>query len=158
TSSESVITSLGGFEVAFAFPLVERFSGLGLGSRNVLLLLALSCKAPVFVMVPSKVVVLALGTCKVPALVTPLSVVLLSDVNNPSPFSVPPVTVTPPSRVTLDPLPAVMVPLPVLVNVPPSSASDPPPVASSSPVLEKVASGSIVSVFPWADAVASMVL
>src|ERR1017187_10301636 len=31
TSSESVITSLAGFEVAFAFPLVERFSGLGLG-------------------------------------------------------------------------------------------------------------------------------
>src|ERR1035437_5894758 len=33
TTAESVITSfsLAGFEVAFAFPLVERFSGLGLG-------------------------------------------------------------------------------------------------------------------------------
>jgi hypothetical protein len=33
TTSESVITafSLAGFEVAFAFPLLERFSGLGLG-------------------------------------------------------------------------------------------------------------------------------
>ena len=30
-TSESVITSLAGFEVAFAFPLVERFSGLVLG-------------------------------------------------------------------------------------------------------------------------------
>src|ERR1035437_4975726 len=38
TSSESVITSLGGFEVAFAFPLVERFSGLGLGLRLMLML------------------------------------------------------------------------------------------------------------------------
>ncbi len=38
TTAESVITSfsLAGFEVAFAFPLVERFSGLGLqlGSRG----------------------------------------------------------------------------------------------------------------------------
>src|SRR5712691_3651716 len=30
-TSESVITSLAGFEVAFAFPLLERFSGLKLG-------------------------------------------------------------------------------------------------------------------------------
>src|ERR1039458_7780973 len=30
-TAESVITSLAGFEVAFAFPLLERFSGLGLG-------------------------------------------------------------------------------------------------------------------------------
>src|SRR5271166_5467121 len=30
-TSESVITSLAGFEVAFAFPLLERFSGSGLG-------------------------------------------------------------------------------------------------------------------------------
>src|ERR1019366_2844543 len=36
TSSESVITSLGGFEVAFAFSLVERFSGLGVGLRLML--------------------------------------------------------------------------------------------------------------------------
>src|ERR1017187_7033095 len=36
TTAESVITSfsLAGFEVAFAFPLVERFSGLTLGSRG----------------------------------------------------------------------------------------------------------------------------
>src|ERR1039457_1834044 len=36
TTAESVITSfsLAGFEVAFAFPLVERFSGLALGSRG----------------------------------------------------------------------------------------------------------------------------
>src|SRR5271157_3084341 len=32
-TSESVITSLAGFEVAFAFPLLERFLGLGLGLR-----------------------------------------------------------------------------------------------------------------------------
>src|ERR1039458_7901323 len=30
-TSGSVIATLAGFEVAFAFPLVERFSGLGLG-------------------------------------------------------------------------------------------------------------------------------
>jgi hypothetical protein len=30
-TSESVITSLAGFEVGFAFPFVERFSGLVLG-------------------------------------------------------------------------------------------------------------------------------
>src|SRR5208282_3342887 len=30
TTAESVITSLAGFEVAFAFPLLGRFSGLGL--------------------------------------------------------------------------------------------------------------------------------
>src|SRR5271170_3090698 len=30
-TSESVIPSLAGFEVGFAFPFVERFSGLGLG-------------------------------------------------------------------------------------------------------------------------------
>src|ERR1022692_2398353 len=36
TTAESVITSfsLAGFEVAFALPLVERFSRLGLGSRG----------------------------------------------------------------------------------------------------------------------------
>src|SRR5271154_7365610 len=36
TTAESVITSfsLAGFEVAFAFPFVERFSGLQLGSRG----------------------------------------------------------------------------------------------------------------------------
>src|SRR5262250_884212 len=30
-TSESVVTSLAGFEVGFAFPLIERFSGLVLG-------------------------------------------------------------------------------------------------------------------------------
>src|SRR5438132_14207270 len=30
---KSVITAMAGFEVAFAFPFVERFSGLGLGLR-----------------------------------------------------------------------------------------------------------------------------
>src|ERR1039458_6361300 len=34
-TSESVITSLAGFEVAFAFPLLERFSGLGLGESEI---------------------------------------------------------------------------------------------------------------------------
>src|SRR5271157_5258704 len=35
-TSESVITSLAGFEVsAFAFPLLERFSGLGLGESGI---------------------------------------------------------------------------------------------------------------------------
>src|SRR5271157_3296327 len=36
TTAESVITSfsLAGFAVGFAFPFVERFSGLGLGSRG----------------------------------------------------------------------------------------------------------------------------
>src|ERR1017187_115965 len=33
TTVESVITSLAGFEVVFAFPVVERFLGLGLGLR-----------------------------------------------------------------------------------------------------------------------------
>src|ERR1700687_4702862 len=31
TTPNPVVTALAGFEVAFAFPLVERFSGLGLG-------------------------------------------------------------------------------------------------------------------------------
>ena len=37
TTAESVITSfsLAGFEVAFAFPLLERFSGLGLGPQGI---------------------------------------------------------------------------------------------------------------------------
>src|SRR5664279_1308546 len=34
-TAESVITSLAGFEVAFAFPLLERFSGLGLGESEI---------------------------------------------------------------------------------------------------------------------------